>query len=376
MVSAHALWLLGVALATLILRKHPNGPPHTDRSKVCLCGRNYMDNVTESVMEVSELPPEPETKENQKEKEQGTEKCELEPTMAIIKKAIRSMLFCGRRGGQGGGQRGGQRGDRAILVYYSDRNQKMDYQQPSSSGLADKKRSNKGKVFQLSWLKNNIFKDWLKSDNNKKAFCTACNKVLACGKSELIRHSRTQLHIKNTSKSCDITPSVLLPKVDSNSDLDHVNKVKTAEIKLAAFYAEHNIAFQTINHMVPLLKETCSDPQVVKDLKLSRTKYMDNVTESVMEVSELPPEPETKENEKEKEQKCELEPTMAIIKKAIRSMLFLGHRGGQGGSQRVGQRGAVMPVMPESWYSLPPPLSHSDVPATPTSRPPCWHTQA
>ncbi|KZC14916.1 hypothetical protein WN55_07965 [Dufourea novaeangliae] len=138
----------------------------------------------------------------------------------------------------------------------------MDYQQPSSSGLADKKRSNKGKVFQLSWLKNNIFKDWLKSDNNKKAFCTACNKVLACGKSELIRHSRTQLHIKNTSKSCDITPSVLLPKVDSNSDLDHVNKVKTAEIKLAAFYAEHNIAFQTINHMVPLLQETCSDPQV------------------------------------------------------------------------------------------------------------------
>ncbi|KZC14854.1 hypothetical protein WN55_07520 [Dufourea novaeangliae] len=119
----------------------------------------------------------------------------------------------------------------AILVYYSDTNQKMDYQQPSSSGLADKKRSNKGKVFQLSWLKNNIFKDWLKSDNNKKAFCTACNKVLACGKSELIRHSRTQLHIKNTSKSCDITPSVLLPKVDSNSDLDHVNKVKTAEIK-------------------------------------------------------------------------------------------------------------------------------------------------
>ncbi|KZC12694.1 Dipeptidase 1 [Dufourea novaeangliae] len=119
----------------------------------------------------------------------------------------------------------------AILVYYSDRNQKMDYQQPSSSGLADKKRSNKGKVFQLSWLKNNIFKDWLKSDNNKKAFCTACNKVLACGKSELIRHSRTQLHIINTSKSCDITPSVLLPKVDSNSDFDHVNNVKTAEIK-------------------------------------------------------------------------------------------------------------------------------------------------
>lgn len=119
----------------------------------------------------------------------------------------------------------------------------MDYQQPGSSGLVAKK-NNKGKVFQLSWLRSSIFKGWLQSvDNNKKAFCTACNKVLVCGKSELIRHSRTQLHIKNTSRSCDISPSVLLTKVDNNSDADHVNKVKTAEIKLAAFYAEHNIAF-------------------------------------------------------------------------------------------------------------------------------------
>ncbi|KZC14406.1 hypothetical protein WN55_06870 [Dufourea novaeangliae] len=251
--SAHALRLLGVASVTQILTASER-PAHTDRSKVCLGGRNCG------------------IKWGTPGRRGGGTKFH-DPVMpgrgifshvgAFVRMRMQTSQL------DGGYFHGCIYVKHAILVYYSDRNQKMDYQQPSSSGLADKKRSNKGKVFQLSWLKNNIFKDWLKSDNNKKAFCTACNKVLACGKSELIRHSRTQLHIKNTSKSCDITPSVLLPKVDSNSDLDHVNKVKTAEIKLAAFYAEHNIAFQTINHMVPLLKETCSDPQVLEQLDYS-----------------------------------------------------------------------------------------------------------
>lgn len=54
--------------------------------------------------------------------------------------------------------------------------------------------------------------------------------------------------------------------------MDYNNKIKVTEIKLAAFYATHNIAFELIDDMVPLLKDLFDDSQIAKDLKLSRKK--------------------------------------------------------------------------------------------------------
>lgn len=154
----------------------------------------------------------------------------------------------------------------------------MDNQKPGPSGLVNKKKTPTEKVFQSSWLKKRLFKDWLKSDDNgKNAICTVCDRVLASNKSELIRHSRTRMHMKRTGKSCDIPPSVLLPEDENIADLKHVNKVKRAEIKIAAFYAEHNIPFRTVNQLIPLIKEICSDPQVVRDLKLPETESTQTV---------------------------------------------------------------------------------------------------
>lgn len=44
--------------------------------------------------------------------------------------------------------------------------------------------------------------------------------------------------------------------------MSHKSKVKR-EIKLAAFFAEHNIAFCTADHLIPLLKDICIEPEVV-----------------------------------------------------------------------------------------------------------------
>ncbi|XP_024872448.1 uncharacterized protein LOC112455009 [Temnothorax curvispinosus] len=133
------------------------------------------------------------------------------------------------------------------------------------------------KVFQYSWLSIDIFKEWLMPhEDNKKALCTACDKVILCGKSDLIRHSKTKLHVTNISKSRNVTPSALLPKLKCNiKDADHVKKVKTADIEIAAFYAEHNIAFRTVNHMVPLMKKTAP---VINDVKMSKTKCTKLIT--------------------------------------------------------------------------------------------------
>jgi len=37
------------------------------------------------------------------------------------------------------------------------------------------------------------------------------------------------------------------------------NAIKTAEIKLSALLSEHSVAFSTINHLDPLLKEIFPD---------------------------------------------------------------------------------------------------------------------
>ncbi|KYN16684.1 hypothetical protein ALC57_11050, partial [Trachymyrmex cornetzi] len=58
------------------------------------------------------------------------------------------------------------------------------------------------------------------------------------------------------------------------------------EIKLAAFYAEHNVAFYTVDHLVPLLKDICMDPKVVQDFTLGRLKCT-NIVKDVIAKREI-----------------------------------------------------------------------------------------
>jgi len=52
----------------------------------------------------------------------------------------------------------------------------------------------------------------------------------------------------------------------------HENKVKACELRLAAYVAEHNVAFNTSNDLIKTIKAGISDSTIVKDLSMSRTK--------------------------------------------------------------------------------------------------------
>lgn len=54
------------------------------------------------------------------------------------------------------------------------------------------------RVFQNSWLDDNLFKEWLAphSTENDKAICVLCNTTIRCCKTDLIRHSQRAKHIK------------------------------------------------------------------------------------------------------------------------------------------------------------------------------------
>jgi hypothetical protein len=85
----------------------------------------------------------------------------------------------------------------------------------------------------------------------------------------LLEHSRTVKHIENVNLNKTIK------NVENNLTelkLSHKDKVKRAEIKLAAFFAEHNISFCSIDHLIPILKDIYDDSKVMQDITLGRNK--------------------------------------------------------------------------------------------------------
>lgn len=67
---------------------------------------------------------------------------------------------------------------------------------------------------------------------------------------------------------------VCLPRLDQflEGNDSSSEQVKKAEIILSAFYAEHNVAFQTVEHLIPVLKKCFPDSKILQQVKLGRTK--------------------------------------------------------------------------------------------------------
>lgn len=135
---------------------------------------------------------------------------------------------------------------------------------PSSSEegeqLRKKRKSMKSysQKYTASWKQEPEFKGWLKSSKKgtNYAFCKACNKDFVCGKSEIQKHSSGKQHGKlvkslQTQKSLTDMTSFMEKKLN--------NKIKTAEIRMAAYAAEHNIPFNTLDHLSEIIRISFDD---------------------------------------------------------------------------------------------------------------------
>ncbi|KAK3931061.1 Zinc finger BED domain-containing protein 5 [Frankliniella fusca] len=127
------------------------------------------------------------------------------------------------------------------------------------------------KRFQAAWCDLPDFKGWLKPMKGDpfSAYCLACNAKLTSGKSELDKHRNGKKH-KDKVKALQGIRT--LQESFSNDSINHRKAVKTAEIGLAAFFADHNVALITSDHLVELLKKRLPDSKILKDVKLDRTK--------------------------------------------------------------------------------------------------------
>lgn len=107
------------------------------------------------------------------------------------------------------------------------------------------------KLFRSEWLSLPEFNGWLAEHTTTEAKCKACGVVVKCGKSDLLKHSKTAKHLVAMKLIGDaLSISAAFEKGHAEND-----PVKTAGIKLAALFATHNVAFEVADHLVPLLKE-------------------------------------------------------------------------------------------------------------------------
>lgn len=150
---------------------------------------------------------------------------------------------------------------------------------PKKGGWTRKKEGNtqsqhRVQNFRQQWLQDPTFKDWLLADTNDstKAKCAYCpGTSMVAELSNLKSHASTKKHLANKPGSSGKTQT--LTSLGFQKGIIPENKEKArAEIKLAAFFAEHNIAFSVADHLTDLLKEIVRDSKLIKEIELKRTK--------------------------------------------------------------------------------------------------------
>lgn len=125
--------------------------------------------------------------------------------------------------------------------------------------------------FRDEWLQEPKLKGWLTKikEDPYKCKCKACGKILNCGKSELKKHALTKLHQKNVSSVSNLLPANKF----FEKRTEEKNSVANFEMRLSLFFAEHNVALQIVDHLLPLLKEIVPEfNAIIKSRKLGKTK--------------------------------------------------------------------------------------------------------
>jgi len=139
----------------------------------------------------------------------------------------------------------------------------------------DEQKRIQTKLYRNEWLEIKDFKYWLQElpNDKTKCKCLACNSILVCGKRELEKHNLGKKHISNMkglrgSKNMNL----FLQNPKSDEKKKYETDVKRAEIKLSAFFANNNVAFQVVDMLTPVLKDIFPDSKIAQGIQLHRKK--------------------------------------------------------------------------------------------------------
>lgn len=138
-------------------------------------------------------------------------------------------------------------------------------------GQSSKKLGHRTQKYRKQWESLPGFKNWLQpaKDDDTKAYCCYCKLKLVSEITTLKKHLKSFKHVENAKSITGTKPNALSNMLQQvNPNKEQVDKVKRAEI----FLSEHNISFNTADHMTKVLKQALPDSDIAKKMILRRTK--------------------------------------------------------------------------------------------------------
>ncbi|XP_072156624.1 uncharacterized protein [Bemisia tabaci] len=134
-----------------------------------------------------------------------------------------------------------------------------------------KKRKGIRHKYRSAWEADDRFKDWIRksSKGQRHFYCLPCNQHYSCqgGTSVVDKHDKSAKHCSNLESIknvADVFPTK--KKIDTSSK---ERKIKEAEIRMCLFMGEHNISFNSADHLVSLIKAVAP---VANEMTCNRTK--------------------------------------------------------------------------------------------------------
>jgi len=184
-----------------------------------------------------------------------------------------------------------------VLVI-CEKAKKMSESDVSSSGEAKyiKKRKTSVKKkfthkFRREWMIDDDLEPWLTESirGDTYFYCKFCNSDYLGGISAVKKHGNSEKHKSVSSSIKNIITLDKMRTVQSASEI--AVKRKEAEIRLAMFIVEHNIALRTSDHLVyfvvSLLKTICPESDVIRNISCNRTKATAIVCNVIGEYSSM-----------------------------------------------------------------------------------------
>ncbi|XP_026672447.1 uncharacterized protein LOC113464790, partial [Ceratina calcarata] len=130
------------------------------------------------------------------------------------------------------------------------------------------------KSFCPSWLEDPELSPWLAKceDNPYKSQCIVCKKTLEGGKADLLRHSRTKLHMRLAQSQVACHAGESSSESVSTTTTSFVDDVKEAEITCVLGIIEHSRSFHSYNHFTKMMCRAGKDSNILSKMTLKRTK--------------------------------------------------------------------------------------------------------
>ncbi|KYN02291.1 hypothetical protein ALC62_06893 [Cyphomyrmex costatus] len=115
-----------------------------------------------------------------------------------------------------------------------------------------------------------FFKGWLKAciGDNAKAFCAYCKTEFIAHRKSIKEHACTKKHLANINKEKEV---IHTPKIDKFVKPSISGKRKRAELKIAAYIAEH-CSVNAVDHLGKVIGDLDPESEILSKIKLHRTK--------------------------------------------------------------------------------------------------------